>query len=270
MADPVRLKQIFWNLLTNAIKFSTKGSKVSVKVERNVEKQGVKARVMVRVIDSGKGIDAEFLPKIFERFSQEDNSSIRIHGGLGLGLAIVRNLVELHGGQIQAESLGANQGATFTVLLPIKSESLSLGSGDTSSSFSSLQNPEKRVKQLNGARVLIVEDEANTREALSELLLAFGAVVKSAKSAQEALSVFLDFKPQVLISDIAMPGEDGYSMIQKIRSLGAEKGANVPAIAVTAYAGSEDIQRALAVGFQAHISKPIDGEQLVTAIAALL
>ncbi|MDZ4676568.1 MAG: chemotaxis protein CheB [Oligoflexia bacterium] len=270
MADPIRLQQVFWNLLSNAVKFSAPDSKVSVRVDRFKEKNGEKAKAMIQVVDSGKGIDAEFLPKIFDRFSQEDSSSIRVHGGLGLGLAIVQNLVELHDGTIRAESPGDQLGATFTVILPIKSEhSLSEPQANHRDPLKSSKSGESVPVRLDGLRLLIVDDEANAREAFSEVLYAVGAEVKTAGSAREGLNMFAQFKPDVLLCDIAMPGEDGYSFIQKIRRLGQGSRGNTPALAVTAYAGEDDVRRALSAGFQAHLAKPVDGEHLVKTIAKL-
>ena len=270
MADPVRLQQVFWNLLTNAVKFSAPESKVSVKMERIIDHEGEKAKAMIQVSDSGKGIDAEFLPQIFDRFSQEDSSSVRIHGGLGLGLAIVRNLVELHGGTIRAESLGNKLGATFTVILPIKSDQGLAGPQAIhfDSQNGSIGAGSVPVR-LDGIRVLIVDDEANAREALGEMLRSCGAEIRAAETAKEALESFQQFKPHVLVSDIAMPGEDGYSLIEKIRTLSPAKGGNTPSLALTAYAGVDDARRALSAGFQAHLAKPVDGQHLVKTIARL-
>jgi two-component system, chemotaxis family, CheB/CheR fusion protein len=271
MADPVRLKQVFWNLLTNAVKFSAPESKVTVRLERINDREGEKAKAVIKIADSGKGIDADFLPQIFERFSQENSSSIRVHGGLGLGLAIVRDLVDLHGGTIRAESLGDNLGATFIVILPIKSEQMLIE--PERNQKDPLKNPinvgNGSVK-LDGVRVLLVDDEANSREAFGELLSSFGAEVKTAGSAKEGLSCFGEFKPHILVSDIAMPGEDGYSLIKKVRALGQTAGGNTPALAITAYASEEDAQHALSAGFQIHISKPVDGQHLAKTIANLV
>lgn len=267
MADPLRLQQVFWNLLTNAVKFSVPGSKVSVRMERINVDGGEKAKAMIQVSDSGKGIDAEFLPQIFDRFSQEDSSSIRIQGGLGLGLAIVRNLVEMHEGSIRAESLGTTRGATFTVLLPIKSDQ-DLKEG-RSIADSSLRVGGAPVR-LDRIRVLVVDDEANTREAVAELLRSFGADVRVAGSAEEALKCFQLFQLDVLVSDIAMPGEDGYSLIRRVRALGDEKSRNTPALAMTAFAGGEASVQAISAGFQAHLSKPFDGKDLAKAIFKLV
>jgi two-component system CheB/CheR fusion protein len=266
MADPLRLQQVFLNLLTNAIKFSSPNSKVIVRLEKVKDREGVKAKAMIQVIDSGKGITPEFLPHIFDSFSQEDNSSVRVHGGLGLGLAIVRSLVELHGGSIQAESPGEKLGATFTVILPRKSDFKSSGQMSREEEAETHQTEMAQVR-LDGLKVLLVEDEEAAREAFLEMLTSFGAVVKAASSAREALDAFQQFKPDVLVSDISMPDEDGYSLIRKIRALSPARGGNVPAVAVTAHAGSEDIKLALSAGFQSHVAKPVDSVHLAKVIA---
>lgn len=261
MADSMRLQQVFWNLLTNAVKFSAPRSKVFIRLGKRKGEEGELAQAMIQVVDSGKGIDPEFLPEIFNRFSQEDSSSIRLHGGLGLGLAIARNLVELHGGTIQAESAGEQQGATFTVLLPLKSKK---------------PLPEQPIHKstpdetrLDGVRVLIVDDESGTRAVFAEMLQSAGAETQDASSAQEAFSLLQLFNPDVIVSDIAMPGEDGYSFIRRIRALSPSHGGLTPAIAVTAYAGADDAQHALAEGFQAHLAKPLDAQRLFEIIAKL-
>jgi two-component system CheB/CheR fusion protein len=268
MADPLRLKQIFLNLLTNAVKFSSPHSKVIVRLEKINDQEVEKAKVLIKVIDSGKGITPEFLPHIFDSFSQQDSSSIRVHGGLGLGLAIVQSLVELHGGSIQAESPGKDLGATFTVIIPRKS---AYKSRDDQIQDEKEKTHQREIRQvrLDGLRVLVVEDEPSAREALMEMLQSFGAEVKTAASAKEALEVFQDYGPDVLVSDIAMPAEDGYSLIRKIRALKAARGGTVPAVAVTALAGKEDIERALAAGFQSHVTKPVDSVHLVNVIASI-
>ena len=270
MADPVRLQQVFWNLLTNAVKFSAPQSKITVRVDRIKDHEGEKAKAIIQVEDSGKGIDVEFLPKIFDSFSQEDSSSIRIHGGLGLGLAIVRNLVELHGGTIRAESPGHQLGATFTVTLPMKSEQALSGSQTIhSDSLKNSLSVGSVPVRLDGIRVLIVDDEANAREAIGELLNSFGAEIRAASFTEEALKIFQQFKPHVLVSDIAMPGENGYDLIHKIRALSPANGGDTPSLAMTAYAGGDDARRALSAGFQAHLAKPVDGHHLAKTIAKL-
>ena len=268
MADPLRLQQVFLNLLTNAIKFSSPNSIVFVKLEKSNGPAGEIAKVLIAVSDSGKGISSEFIPHIFDSFSQEDNSSVRVHGGLGLGLAIVRSLVELQGGSITAESPGENQGATFTVILPKKSGHKSSETKKNEEDAKTHQTELGHVR-LVGLRLLVVEDEASTREAFTEMLQSYGAEVKTASSAREALKAFEQYNPDVLVSDIAMPNEDGYSLIRKIRALGPKRGGNTPSIAVTALAGEEDIQRALSSGFQSHVAKPVDFVKLANVIATL-
>ncbi len=261
MADPARLQQVFWNLLTNAVKFSYPDSKIILNFKRIKAANGQKARAEMQISDFGKGIAPEFLPQIFDSFSQEDSSSIRVHGGLGLGLAIVRNLIELQGGIIRVESLGEKLGATFTVVFPIKSDQVKIGLGKTNSVNGNIQ--------LQGIRVLIVDDELDTLKALGELLRTYGAEIQIASSADEALKVFTEFKPDVLVSDIAMPGEDGISLMKKIRAMSPEMGGKTPSLAVTAYAAPDDLKQTKLAGFQAHLSKPVDGHNLVKAIFRL-
>ncbi|MEO5969555.1 MAG: ATP-binding protein, partial [Bdellovibrionia bacterium] len=270
MADRTRLQQVFSNLLTNAIKFSSPNSIIVVSVGKAKASDGEKAKILIKIKDSGKGIRAEFIPYIFDRFSQEDSSSIRIHGGMGLGLAIVRNLVELHGGTVLAESPGENLGATFTVILPMKSEfnSPDRQEGHTHSVSRSIPEVGEHI-QLEGLRVLIVDDQASSRDSFKESLHSLGAEIQTAESAQAALKLLERFRPHVLVSDIAMPEEDGYSLIGKIRALSPEQGGNIPAVALTAYASPEDIQQAISAGFQAHLSKPVNGYYLAEVIAKL-
>ncbi len=268
MADSVRLQQVFWNLLSNAVKFSSVGSKVTVRLER-VEAQGNhKAKAVVKVADTGKGIAPDFISQLFERFSQADDSSIRLHGGLGLGLAIVRNLVELQGGSVSAESLGEDRGATFTVTLPIHSDQPTSSRVADPSPSSSAKHP--HPLRLDGVRALVVDDEENAREAFGEVLRSFGAITHLASSAKEGFEMFEQFGPNVVLSDIAMPSEDGYSLIKKIRAVPSKDGRNTPALAITAYASVEDAQKALAAGFQAHLAKPVDRHDLANAVLKII
>jgi two-component system CheB/CheR fusion protein len=264
MADPLRLQQIFSNLLTNAVKFSAPHSTVFINLTNHHDTDGIKTRAMIQVIDSGKGVDPEYLPYIFDRFSQEDSSSVRLHGGLGLGLAIVRNLVELHGGTVRVEAQGSKPGATFTILLPIKT--IQVFKAKTTNNT----DEENAEINLKGIRVLIVDDEASPREGFTEILRSFGAEAKSIDTAQGALDMMGDFKPDILVSDIAMPNEDGYSLIQKIRQRSPELGGKIPVIAVTAYVGAVDVKHILAAGFQAHIAKPLDGFHLAQTVWKLV
>ncbi len=249
--DSTRLQQIVWNLLSNAIKFTPTGGRVEIRLEQ------VNDQAHIIVSDTGKGIKPDFLPHIFESFQQEDVSITRRFGGLGLGLAIVRYLVEAHGGTICAESPGEGKGATFTVRLPLL---------DAKPQMSSTDDLSESELDLTGIRVLIVDDEADARELLTVLLTQYGADVLTVTSAAEVLAVLESFQPNVLISDIGMPDVDGYTLLQQIRSLPPEKGGQIPAIALTAYARQEDQQRAVAVGFQHHFSKPFDLDGLVQAV----
>ena len=264
--DPDRLQQIVWNLLTNAIKFSKPNGIVRVRVE-TVEERGEKF-ISVKVIDRGKGIRPQFLPRLFERFSQADSSSVRVHGGLGIGLAIVRDLVQLQHGSVLAESEGLDKGSTFTVIFPIKR--------DGPEATEKQQAPGEKQNRENaespdfaGLCVMIVEDDPKTREVLTEALNSFGAKTVAFDSVAEALTAFEKVKPDVLVSDIAMPGEDGYSLMRKVRALGANLGGDVPALALTAHATAEDAKRALSAGFHSHMTKPFDTFVLGHAVAKL-
>ncbi len=257
--DATRLQQVAWNLLTNSIKFTPKGGRVTV----SVDSAGGRGRI--RVTDTGAGIDAAFLPHLFSRFSQEERGETRAHGGLGLGLAIVRYLVEAHGGEVHAESGGRGKGSTFTVLLPLMK-----ASEPQALQGAAHAEEEEGAGSIKGIRVLIVEDDPGTREALAQMLRLSGASVRAAESARAALQQIEAFRPQLMVCDIAMPDEDGYSLIKRIRALGAARGGDVPALALTALAASEDRRRALDAGFQAHVAKPVDIDRLVRALTGLL
>jgi CheY-like chemotaxis protein len=256
-ADSGRLHQIIWNLLSNAVKFTPHGGKIFVRVDRD----GSDARVSVR--DTGQGIDAEFLPRVFDRFRQADSSTTRSFGGLGLGLAIVRHLVELHGGTVSAHSEGVKKGATFTATFPL------LADRTEPVAFVQCEQPSADSHSLDGLRVLLVDDEPEAREVISTVITRTGAEVKACTSAHEALMNLMEWKPDVILSDIAMPDEDGYSFIGRVRSLPRDKGGETPAAALTAYARDVDRRQALAAGYQMHIAKPIGASQLVTMIARL-
>jgi PAS domain S-box-containing protein len=263
--DPARLQQVVWNLLSNAIKFTPKGGKVQVRLER------INSHIEIAVSDTGVGIKPEFLPHVFERFRQADQKTTRHHGGLGLGLAIVRHLVELHGGTVEADSSGEDRGATFVVKLPIVplhqkdnlAERIHPAARDTLPDYDC---PER----LDGLKVLVVDDEADTRELLKVGIGRCGAEVVTAGSAREALAAIAEERPDLLISDIGMPGEDGYELIRKVRSLPAGGGGKIPAIALTAYARTEDRLRALRAGYQSHIAKPVELAELTAVMASLL
>lgn len=268
LADLMRLQQVFSNLLTNSIKFSHRDSKVSINLQRDFEGLDQKAMVRVQVLDSGKGISPGFLPHIFDRFTQADSSATRTFGGLGLGLAIVRNLVELHGGKIEAESLGLGKGATFTVFLPLLSMKKTADTRRREQA-SAVQQLQMGKVRLDGIRILLVDDEPGAREVFTEMLTSYGAEVETAASVPKALIAFTQFKPHVLLSDLAMPEEDGYSLLRKIRALSPQEGRDVPAVALTAHAGAEDLRRTLAEGFQSHIGKPVDADYLASVVSAV-
>jgi PAS domain S-box-containing protein len=262
--DPARLQQVVWNLLSNAIKFTPKGGRVQIRLER------VNSHVALVVSDTGKGIGAEFMPHVFERFRQADQKTTRLHGGLGIGLAIVRHLVELHGGTVQADSPGEGQGATFVVKLPIlpvqqKDDPAGCAYPAAGNTLPSYDCPER----LEGLKVLVVDDEFDTRELLGVALRRCGAEVSTAGSAREALAAIEESRPDLLISDIGMPGEDGYELIGKVRALTNGRGGEIPAIALTAYARTEDRLRALRAGYQMHLSKPVELAELVVVMASL-
>ncbi|MET0623818.1 MAG: ATP-binding protein, partial [Pyrinomonadaceae bacterium] len=262
--DPVRLQQIVWNLLSNAIKFTPRGGRVQVRMER------VNSHIEVAVVDTGAGIAPEFLPHVFDRFRQADQRTTRRHGGLGLGLAIVRHLVELHGGSVRAESEGEGRGSTFTVMLPVApvyandpaQERVHPAARDTLPAF---ECPDR----LDGLRVLVVDDEPDTREMLKAGLEHCGANVTTVGSAAEAFALIVGEPPHVIISDIGMPEEDGYDLIRKVRKLPAEGGGRVPAIALTAYARAEDRMQALRAGYQMHVPKPVELVELAAVAASL-
>jgi CheY-like chemotaxis protein len=261
--DPDRLQQVVWNLLTNAVKFTPKFGRVQIVLER------VNSHVEIAVTDTGQGFDPGFRRSMFERFQQADSSASRQHGGLGLGLAIVRHIVELHGGTVHAESPGPGQGATFTVKLPLVIFQRTAGEIERRHPTQSASEPGSALEsyaRLDGVRVLVVDDEPDSNEAVSALLGARGAEVRVAASAAQALDVLRQWVPDVMVTDIGMPEEDGYSLLAKLRSADGAK-ARLPAIALTAYANRDDRLRTLAAGFQLHMSKPIDAAELVAAVA---
>lgn len=256
--DSARLQQIIWNLLSNAVKFTPQGGKITIRVEQ----VGSHARLTVQ--DTGQGIDPEFLPRVFDRFRQADSSTTRTFGGLGLGLAIVRHLVELHGGTVVAESEGVGKGARFSTTFPLRTDRaepvILVPGAETSRSH---------TKTLEGLRVLLVDDEAEARQIISIVIRRTGAEVRSCISAGDAFASLVKWRPDVILSDIAMPDEDGYSFMRKVRSLPRDEGGETPAAALTAYARDEDRAQAFAAGYQMHISKPIAATQLITMVAKL-
>jgi PAS domain S-box-containing protein len=269
LGDPARLQQIITNLLSNAIKFTPEGGRIEIQLQR------IDSHARLQIRDTGVGIAAKDLPHIFERFRQADSSNIRTHGGLGLGLAIVDYLVRQHGGAVYVESEGDGKGATFIVEFPLTSSevvSSDLGRVDLFSEEARLmlENPETFTEQkLDGLRILVVEDDADTRELLKTILERCGATVRAVESSNAALAEMTHGIPDVLISDIGMPGESGYDLIKKIRSLDPELGGRVPAVALTAYAGAADRRRALLAGFQTHLAKPVEPDELLAVVASL-
>lgn len=278
-ADAERLQQVVWNLLSNAVKFTPNGGRVEIKLERvremsvdgySDENAAFYAQITVR--DTGQGIKPEFLPYVFDRFRQADSSITRSHGGLGLGLAIVQHLVDLHGGRVSADSAGEGMGATFTVMLPLIVPTPELTQTQPTSPEVAHIDPFHCSAQLHGLRVLVIDDDHDARLLLLSILEECGAEVVVTTSASEGLSTLTSSIHQfnLLISDIGMPGEDGYTLLRRIRSLNLEQGGRIPAIAVTAYAREEDRQAALSAGFQAHLAKPIDPTQLISLIGSLV
>ncbi len=267
LADPNRLQQVVWNLLTNAVKFTPKEGQIAVHLAQ------VNTSVEISVRDTGLGISPEFLSQVFDRFWQADSSSTRKFGGMGLGLAIVRHLVELQGGRVFVDSAGQNQGSIFTVKLPIinghngaqgRLENLPFSnivlSGNTSFDY---------LPTLEGLRLLVVEDEPDARELLVTLLQQCKALVNAVPSTAEAMNALREWKPDILISDIEMPDEDGYSLIRKVRFEDGKRGARIPAVAITAHARLEDRLRALSAGFDAHIAKPVELAELIMVLVSL-
>jgi PAS domain S-box-containing protein len=260
--DPERLQQVVWNLLSNAIKFTPKHGRVQVELKK------VDSHAQVVVADTGVGISAEFLPHVFERFRQADSSTTRVHAGLGLGLAIVRHLVELHGGTVSAASEGVGRGATFTVALPIAPvvSARPREASDVHEGGSAVD----ALAPLDGLRVLVVDDDADTRAMLDAVFRQSGAIVRLSPSASDALETLSSWLPDVLVSDIGMPENDGNSLIRRVRALPPERGGRTPAVALTAYARTEDRLRALASGFQMFLPKPAEPAEVTAVVASLV
>ncbi len=257
------MQQIIWNLLSNAVKFTPSGGLVKI------ELRAANGEVEICVRDSGAGIAPEFLPFIFDRFRQAEEVTTRLHGGLGLGLAIVKNLIEMHGGRIWAESAGIGHGSVFTVRLP----QIARVAGDDSFISEPLMiepSVENKPAQLAGLRILAVDDDEDSRDLLKILLEQFDTEVTTAGSAREALETLIANRFDVIISDVGMPGEDGYELIKKIRGLPQPENARVPAIALTGFARRQDEQRALAAGFDGHVTKPIEPDNLIEKIKGVI
>jgi CheY-like chemotaxis protein len=256
--DANRLQQVVWNLLSNAVKFTDSGGRVCVKVWQ------VGATVEIRVSDTGQGISKEFLPYVFDRFRQADSTTTRQHGGLGLGLAIARHLVEIHGGTIKAESPGDGTGATFTIRLPLVEAAVAAAANFADVS----QRKSVRATQLlSGLNVLLVDDDSDTLMLMATALTKREANVIAVSSADEAIEAITQKRPDVLVSDIAMPDEDGYGLIEKVRSLENGQSETIPAVAITAYAKEEERRRALSSGFPIDRAKPVELTELISVVA---
>lgn len=268
VVDPERMQQVIWNLLSNAVKFTEPSGAVKLRIER------ARSSVIVAVTDTGIGIEPAFLPLVFDRFQQADASTTRRFGGLGLGLALVRHIVELHGGNVAVESPGAGRGSTFTIALPVQTVApdLVVRGGDVAAPQASATDGAGAWSReaLRGLRILVVDDEPNSREFLATLFTGAGAQVQVASSVSETMSLLPAFRPQVLVSDIAMPDEDGYTLMRRVRELDPREGGGIPSIALTAYARNEDRARALATGFTAHVGKPVEPGSLIATVAGLV
>jgi signal transduction histidine kinase/CheY-like chemotaxis protein len=260
--DANRLQQVIWNLLSNAVKFTNNGGRVTVKLSQTG------STVEITVSDTGQGISHEFMPYVFDRFRQADSTTTRHHGGLGLGLAIARHLVEIHGGTITAESAGEGRGATFTIKLPV----IELAA-KTATFFTELRGEHNVAaaavapQLLSGVNVLLVDDDSDTLKLMTTALTRRQATVTAVSSANEAINAILRHRPDVLVSDIAMPDEDGYGLIEKVRSLEAGESESIPAVAITAYAKDEDREKALSSGFQIYLAKPVELTELISVVA---
>ena len=263
--DANRLQQVIWNLLANAVKFTNPDGRIKTRLIRDGN------QIEIYVHDTGIGIEPHFLPYVFDRFRQADSTSTRRYGGLGLGLAIVRHVVEMHGGSVAAWSPGKGQGSTFKVRLPVASPRRQAKSEpEPASKEASAHTELQKCGTLTGLLVLVVEDDPDTLDLLRFILENCGASITAAASASEALDVLERWQPDALVSDLAMPVQDGFELIAKVRSRGPERGGNIPAVALTAYTRAEDRTRALAAGFQIHVSKPVDPQELVSVLVSLL
>jgi CheY-like chemotaxis protein len=256
--DPGRLQQVIWNLLENAVKFTPKDGRVQIQLQR------VRSHVEIVVSDTGQGIGSDVLPFVFDRLRQGDSGSARGQGGLGIGLALVRHFVELHGGSVYAESPGEGQGATFVVKLPLMVAEM------RDQTIAHHDSPRLDSAVLAGARIIVVDDDPTAVELIAEVLVRAGGEAISCGTADEALQAFARSRPDVILSDIEMPGQDGYSLIRKLRALGPEQGGKTPAVALTAFGRPEDRIRSLRAGFNIHVSKPVDPAELVAIVASML
>jgi signal transduction histidine kinase/CheY-like chemotaxis protein len=263
VGDPDRLQQAVWNLLSNAVKFTSPGGRIDVEVSRRLDH----AEITVR--DTGRGIRADVLPHVFERFRQADSASSRAHSGLGLGLAIVRHIVELHGGTVHAESGGEGRGAVFSIRLPVTAAPATEGGRTAVSRATSGAGAAGRATILDGVTVLVVEDDADARQLLQTILAGAGALVRLSASAAEAEKEWQRGWPDVLLCDVGMPADDGYELVRRVRAVEREQGRRLPAVALTAYARRQDRERALGAGFDAHVPKPVEPAELIRLLAGL-
>jgi CheY-like chemotaxis protein len=263
LGDAARLQQVIWNLVSNAIKFTPKGGRVHIALER------VNSHIELSVSDTGQGIAGEALPHVFERFWQAESGTERRQGGLGLGLAIVRHLVESHGGEVAVHSDGPGQGACFTVKLPLMVTTEHVKDPDRRHPAAADAMPSGVLVRLDGLAVLVVDDEPDSNDMVQTLLASCGADVRVAASAHQALDILDRWQPDLVVSDIGMPGEDGYALIHQVRQRPPERGGEVPAIALTAYARVEDRVKILMAGFQMHVTKPVDPMELVAVVASV-
>jgi CheY-like chemotaxis protein len=261
--DPSRVQQMIWNLLSNAVKFTPKGGKVQVTVER------VNSHIEVSVSDTGQGIDPEFLPHVFDRFSQEDQSTTRRQVGLGLGLAIVKNLAELHGGSVRAKSAGVGQGSTFIICLPISVVRTLTAGEQRHHPTAAIEGIDPPCPDLGGVHVVVVDDDPDALELVKRVLEKCHATVTICESGAACIESLSALHPTVLITDIGMPEMDGYTLIKAVRALPAEAGGTTPAIALTAHARSEDRRRAMLYGFDVHIARPVEPSELLAVVARL-
>ena len=263
VGDPDRLQQVLWNLLINAVKFTPKGGRVQVRLQR------VDSHVELVVSDTGQGIEADVLPLVFDRFRQADSSSTRAHRGLGLGLSLVRHLVELHGGSVSAHSDGLGKGSTFVVRLPLSIAHLDAVSVAQSHGAIAPAQGDATGARLDGLRILAVDDDQDAVALVAAILGGAGAVVRTCLSAGQAFDELLAWKPDVLVSDIEMPGEDGYALIRRVRELDPAQGGRIAAVALTAYGRAQDRMRSLTAGYNMHVPKPVDPQELTAIIASL-
>jgi CheY-like chemotaxis protein len=263
LGDPDRLQQVVWNLLSNAIKFTPKGGRVQVALER------VNSHLELSVSDTGQGIDGDALSHVFDRFWQGETGTGRRHGGLGLGLAIVRHLVESHGGEVLAHSDGPGKGSLFTVRLPLMVTIEHTKDPGRRHPVASDAAPDGALARLDGIKVLVVDDEPDANTLVQTLLTSRGAEVRVAASARQALDILDRWQPELIVSDIGMPEEDGYALIHHVRQRPSERGGDIPAVALTAYARVEDRVRILTAGFQMHVTKPVDPMELVAVVLSV-